>query len=398
MHTKVFHIIGYLASRYGGPPKFALSLGKAMEKHGFESCWWATATSSEKKELAYLCGKAFLYTARFPCSWNRSPELAIELQKKIETTDILHLHQIWDYPLWKAAKIAHRAGKPYIVTTHGILDQSWRYQSLKKRIYMKLMARFILNNASAIHAMNTHEVNGLNRLGIHTPCVLIPNGIDMDEFQTMPEKETAEKAWPHLKGKKVVLFLSRLSPEKGLDILIQSWKLVDRILPDALLVLAGPDNKGYLSKMRKMVQRFGLQDSVMFSGFVKGDLKKALLNRANMFVLPSFTEGFSTVVLEALSLGKPCIVTTGCNIPEIQEVGAGYVIPTGDKDALYRSLHRMLTLSDTERKEMGDCGKQMVAKQYHMDIITRKIKGVYEHILEHKPLPLGGRGSNPNNG
>lgn len=382
MTINVFHIIGYLAPCYGGPPKFALNLGKAMGKYGFDSCWWATANAEEKKELTYLGKKTFLFSSRYPRSWYRSPELGRELREQIQGADILHLHQIWDYPLWIAAKIARRAGKPYIVSTHGIFGQNRRYEGLKKRIYLKLLARFILKNASAIHTMNIHEVNGLKKLGIHTPCVLIQNGIDMNEFQTMPTPDVAERTWSILKGKKVVLFLSRISPEKGLDVLIQSWKHVIAEQPDALLVVAGPDIKGYLNNVRKMVHSSGLKDSVMFSGFIQGDMKKALLNRANMFVLPSYSEGCSTVLLEALSTGKPCVVTTGCNLPEVQEAGAGFVVPNGDQYALYCSMLNILALSDLKRKEMGDCGRKIVSNSHTMDIVAEKMATVYRRILD----------------
>jgi glycosyltransferase involved in cell wall biosynthesis len=377
-----------MAPRYGGPPKAAISLGQGVAEYGIDSYWWATATADEKKELAYLGKNACLFHSRTPNSWHRSPELKRELRKRIDEADILHLHQIWDYPLWVASKLARKFGKPYIVTPHGIFCQPWRYGSIKKKIYLWLIARSILNNASAIHAVNSFEVDGIKNIGIKVPYVVIPNGIDVEKYNLEGHYENAKKIWPNLSGKKVVLYLGRISPEKGLDILLQSWKETIKIDPNALLLIAGSDCRGYLEKINNIVRIYKLEDKVLFTGFIQGFKKEALLNKADIYVLPSYSEGFSMGVLEALASSKPCIITKDCNFPEVQDWGAGYVIPTGNKEALSHALIKMISLSKIQRKKMGESGRLLVKKQFTLDIMTRKMKTVYECVISKRTVPI----------
>jgi glycosyltransferase involved in cell wall biosynthesis len=385
-NIRVFHILGYLASRYGGPPKVAIGLGRAMSAYGIDACWWATASSKEKNELAYLGGKAFLFPPEFPHSWYRSQSLARELKKRINEADILHLHQIWDYPIWTAAKLARQTGKPYIVTTHGIFSEGWRYGAMKKQIYMKLIAHAILKNASVIHAVNKSEITGFKKVEINAPYVVVPHGIEPDEFEKMPNPEQAEKLWPVLIGRDIVLYMGRLSPEKGLNILLASWSKI-KVISNALLVIAGPDYKGFANNLRNMISQYGLNNRVLLTGMIMGDAKKAMLSRANMFVLPSYSEGLSTVVLEALAAEIPCIITNGCNFPEIQKVNAGYVVPAGDIEALTNAVLKMMAQPDLQRKEMGRNGRRLIMRKYTINIMAKKMLAVYRYMLEQSPVP-----------
>lgn len=385
---KAFHVLGYLAPRYGGPSKSSVSLGQAMEKYCVSASWWATATREEQQELAHLGEQAHLFPPRFPHFWYRSPPLARALETAIDETDILHLHQVWDYPLYAAARLARQRGKPYVVSPRGIFNHPWRYAGLKKQLYLRLIALPFLNAASVIHAVVPAELSGFRQVGIKAPYVVIPNGINPGEFEKMPHPNYAEDLWPLLKGRKVVLFLGRLSPEKGLDVLVGSWRFVAKEEPSAFLVLAGPDNKGYGATIKMLAGKCDLDKKVLFTGMVQGKEKRALLGRADLLVLPSYSETIGMVVLEALASVKPCVITTGCNFPEVQEVGAGYVVPTGDKAALSNALLKMLALSDAQRQEMGGRGRQLVMKEYTWDTIARKMLTVYRCILESKPVPL----------
>jgi glycosyltransferase involved in cell wall biosynthesis len=359
-----------------------------MVKYGIDSFWWATATVDEKKELAYLGKKACLFPFRSPNSWYRSPELKRELRKRIDEADILHLHQIWDYPLWVASKLARKFGKPYIVTPHGIFCQAWRYGSIKKQIYLWLIANSIMNEASAVHAVNSYEIDGFKKIGLHSPYVVIPNGIETEKYCLTDPPGNAEKIWPNLRGKKVVLFLGRLSPEKGLDILLESWKTTIKAEPEAMLVIAGPDYKGYSVALKNLANKYKILGNILFTGIIQGEEKITLLYNTDVFVQPSYSEVYSLAVLEALASGKPCIITKGCNFPEVQELGAGYVVPTGNKEALSIALIKTLSLSKIQRKKMGESGRQLVIKKFTVDIMARKMMTVYESIISNKTLPL----------
>jgi glycosyltransferase involved in cell wall biosynthesis len=383
----VFHIIGYLSPRYGGPPKVALCLGKAVKKFGIKVSWWSTATPMELQELAYLESQAHFFEPGFPRSWYYSRKLRQDLAKKINEADLLHLHQVWDYPLYAAAQLAQKHNKPYVVSPHGIFTQRWRYASLKKRIYLNLMARPFLNKASCLCATVPAELEGFKRAGICAPYTVIPNGINPDEFASLPATREADERWPVLRDRLVVLSLGRISPEKGLDQLIPAWKQVIRQYPTAFLMIAGPDHRGYGAVIESLVDQEDLRHHVFMSGILQGRDKLLALSRADIFAQPSYSEGFSLSILEALVCGKPCVITTGCNFPEIAHVGAGEVVET-NVDALSAALLKLLPLSSEERQKIGEQGKKFVLENYTWDIAARKMLTVYHCILDGRPVPL----------
>ena len=148
-----------------------------------------------------------------------------------------------------------------------------------------------------------------------------------------------------LKGRRVVLYLSRISPEKGLDELIPAWSAVIKkpSYSDALLVIAGPDDRGYRSKIEDMVLRAGLEAHVLLTGMVNGRNKFALISRADLFTLPSYSEGFSNALLENLAAGKPALITPGCNFPEVVEAGAGICVEP-ERNSLGEALMQLLDM------------------------------------------------------
>jgi glycosyltransferase involved in cell wall biosynthesis len=184
----------------------------------------------------------------------------------------------------------------------------------------------------------------------------------------------------------VALFLGRLSPEKGLDQLIPAWRQVIRHDPQALLLLAGPDHQGYRASVEASVEREALRDHVLMPGMLQGREKLLALSRADLYVQPSYSEGFSLSVLEALACAKPCVITTGCNFPAVGASGAGEVVAP-QADALSAALLGMLALSPQARQEMGLRGQSLVAQKYTWDSVARQMLVVYRCLLENRPVP-----------
>ncbi len=383
---KVLHILGYLAERYGGPPRVAINLGQALQKLGVGVSWWATATEADKIGLAELDPGAYLFPTKFPHSWCRSPDFRHTLARHIDEADVLHLHQVWDYPLYAASQLARKHNKPYIVTPHGIFSQPWRYNSLKKQLYLRLIAHPFLNNAACIHAITPTELSGFGKVGLQVPYVVIPNGIDRREFAELPTPSIAEQQWPELQNRIVVFFLGRLSPEKGLDLLIHAWKNIKVQYSKAILMIAGPDHNGYRSEVESFVAKWGVKDSVLFTGMLKGRHKMQALSRADIFIQPSYSEGFSMSILEALAAGKPCVITENCNFPEVAEIDAGKVISSTVED-ISDALLSLLAIDRYTRQQMGLRGKHLVINHYTWDIAAQKMLTVYENVIEGEPIP-----------
>lgn len=383
----VAQVLGYLAPRYGGPPSVALHLGAAMKRMGVDSTWWATATDGEIAELAHLGDRAFLFNGRFPKSWHRSPALFHELWKNGGHIDLFHLHQVWDYPVYAGARIARAYKKPYIVTPHGIFVHPWRYRGLKKQLYRWLLAEHILDKAACVHAVCKEELKGFQDIGIKAPFAVIPNGVNPAEYEDLPGLLTAKGIWPEIGSGPTALFLGRLSPEKGLAELVSAWRQVQERFPHAQLVIAGPGDGWYRKELESQVIRCGIADSVLVPGFLFGDKKLAVLRLADVYVQPSVSEVLSLSVIEALACAKPCVITTNCSFAEVARSGAGEVVDAR-ADALAQGLIKILSLTERERRDMGERGRQLVAENYTWDLAARKMLTVYRCIIEQKPIPL----------
>jgi len=303
------------------------------------------------------------------------------LQGEVQHYDLLHIHEIWHHPHFAAYCAARKFNKPYVVTVHGALD-TWclNYKSLKKRIYAALIQRRILNEAAAIHAITQDEVKDIRAFGVHSPVVVIPNGIDPGEFCDPPKKEEIEKLYPELQGKKVVLFLGRIHPIKGLDILAKAFGVIAKERDDIRLMVVGPDNEGCQKQVEQILEVQEVRRKCIFTGTLTGEQKLAALSRADIFVLSSYSEGFSMAILEALACGLPVVITRQCNFPEVAEANAGIVIDP-DVDQLAAALYKLIENSGL-REKMGSNGRHLVMEHFTWDKIAGQMVELYQNVLE----------------
>jgi len=309
-------VLACLADRFGGPVAVGKGLGWALVQMGHDLSYWATAAIGDHPEEYPSTDSVHTYGVDWPRSWYHSKSLACGLLAAASSFDILQLNEFWPYPIYVGSQIARRTGIPYVLRPAGSL-QSWTLRrtpakQMKKAAYLAIAGNAIMRNAACIQAASTHEAENILRLRHRGPITVIPNGVDTAQFDGVDASES-EARWPELKDRPVVLFMSRLSAEKGLDILIPAWSelISSAAYKDALLVIAGPDYRGYQAAVEGMIERHALRQSVLLFGMVRGREKASLLRRADVFVLPSYSENFGIVVAEALACGTPVITTTG---------------------------------------------------------------------------------------
>jgi glycosyltransferase involved in cell wall biosynthesis len=385
----VAHILNHLSDTYAGVSIGTQRMVKALARLGIGISVWATHDDDKVGLLADEI-RCHLYRTKWPVGWRRSPELASALKMASRHLDIFHVHTVWSYPQFAAAKMARKRHSPYIVAPRASLEP-WRmnHKRLKKSVYLKLIGNTLIQNAACLHAVATNEVDDFRKVGYKGPVFIAHNGIVPAEFECLPDPTEAEIKWPMLQGRRVVLFMSRLSPEKGLDELITAWSAIVKKLSykDALLVLAGPDDRGYGLRVRELIQDAGIDKNSLLTGMVKGRDKLALMSRADIYTLPSYSEGFSNSLLENLAAGKPVVITPACNFPEVTKVGAGLCVEP-QRDVLKEALMQLLDMSQDKLKNMGNHGRRLVMEHYTWDIAARKIATVYNAILTKKEIPL----------
>jgi glycosyltransferase involved in cell wall biosynthesis len=208
-------------------------------------------------------------------------------------------------------------------------------------VYWEFVVKGVLSGASGVVVCNEAETDVLRGLGLPAPIREIPWGVDIPSAGSLPARERLTAWFPALVDRPFLLFLSRLHPKKGIDLLIPSFAALAQELPDWLLVLAGPDEGGYRAQLERMVADRGLEQRILFTGLVTGEAKATLLTHADCFVLPSYSEGFPVVVAEALGYGRPVVVTTSCHLPEVAEGEAGLVV-LAEVGALATALREMM--------------------------------------------------------
>jgi glycosyltransferase involved in cell wall biosynthesis len=187
--------------------------------------------------------------------------------------------------------------------------------------------------------------------------------------------------FPELRGKKLILFLSRLHPKKGLDLLVEAWARTEGKHPDAQLVIAGPDADGRQAKIRGEASRLGIEGRVTFTGMLAGPMKWSALAAADCYVLPSYSEGLSMALLEAMGAGLPVIATYACNMPEITATDAGWEIEA-NVDALTSSLGGFLERPVEENWAKGRNGARLIASRYSPEQVTRQMAEMYSFVLD----------------
>ncbi len=301
---------------------------------------------------------------------------------------ILHCHGIWLYPSVIAAAVGRNLGVPYLISPRGMLDPwALRNSAWKKKLAGWLYENRNLRSAACIHALCESEYESVREYGLTNPVAIIPNGIDLPpDGAKLPPPWTDKVA----SGRKVTLFLGRIHPKKGLPNLIEAWgrlKAQNATVADEwALVVAGWDQGGHEDQLKKMVSEKGLGGDVLFLGPAFDDAKRACLQNADAFILPSFSEGLPMSVLEAWSYGLPVVMTAQCNLPEGFVAGAAVEVRP-QADSIAGGLERLVSMSDAEHRQMGANGRNLVASKFAWPRIAAEMIDVYKWVLGEGPQP-----------
>jgi glycosyltransferase involved in cell wall biosynthesis len=266
---------------------------------------------------------------------------------------------------------------------------------LKKQIYGNLIEWQTVRRAAALHAVSETEAQDIKRLGFSSELVTIPNGVDVTEFAHLPSRSIFLKRYPIIADKTVFLFLGRIHPKKGLDLLIRAFCQVAKICPNTVLIIAGPNEIGYQKHLEDALAAGGQLDNCIFTGMLQPEERLAALAAADIFVLPSYSEGFPIAPIEALAAGLPVILTEACNIPDIEEAGCGLIV-NPETTSLAEAMSQLANNRELG-KQMGTRGRQLALAKYTWDRIASRMMQVYESVLLGK-RPIAERSLHQNVG
>lgn len=316
-------------------------------------------------------------------TYRYSAKLGIWLEENISNYDAFIIHGIWQYHSYGAWKTLHRFSKPYFVFPHGMMDdwfrRQYRIKHFKKSIYWWLAERKVIRDAQAIFFTSEDEKKSSEHcFSFSTPRQVFPLGIDEP-----PPNEGSSlflQKFPDLKDKRILLFLGRIHPKKGLDLLLKAFEQVFQNQEDVVLVLAGPlSSSPYESELQKLVHSLKIASRVVWTGMLEGALKWSALRSSEVFVLPSHQENFGISVAEALACKTPVLITNRINIwREIESSRAG-LICDDTLESLSASLREWNSLDASSRVEFRHRARQSYENHFRLKPALNKI---HQYIRE----------------
>ena len=305
-----------------------------------------------------------------------NPSILSVAQRQVPLADIIHIFGFYDLLSPFVVGLARTHNIPYILEPIGMFSPIVR-SLLKKKIYHGLLGRRLVSGAEFIVATSAQEKKELVSSGLESQSIVIRrNGIDLSEFSNLPECGQMRSRFSIDSDERILLYLSRLSPKKNPEMLIRSFANLD--LPKTKLVLAGPNESGYLEKLQSIRSELGLESDVVFVGPLFGNEKISALVDADIFVLPSTNENFGNVIAESVAAGTPVVITNKCGIAPYVKNRVGLVV-SPEQHELQQAIVTLLSDASLYKKFELACSD--VAKEFSWDQPAARMEKLYKKVL-----------------
>lgn len=396
---KILQIVPSISLVYGGPSQMVLGLSAALAAQGIEVIILTTDSNGDSGQapldvplnmIIEQDGYSIIY---FHCSPFRRYKFSVDLLRWLLANssefDIAHIHALFSPVSTAAATVARYKKLPYILRPLGTLDPAdlTKKKQLKK-LYAALLERYNLAGAAAIHFTSNQEAKISERFGTKAPDLVIPVGVRPPQPRLLRGKQKRVKAFGISDEQLLVLFMSRIDPKKGLNLLIPA---LERLLigehgcsppPNFHFILAGtnPQDPNYEQQIQQEIKNSTLASRTTITGFVTGELKAALLEEADLFVLPSYYENFGIAVAEAMVAGTPVVISNQVHIwEEIKDAEAGWVCAC-EVNALATTLREALRNTE-ELRRRGANAQDYALRSYSWNAIALSMIQAYRQIV-----------------
>lgn len=372
------HSTSSLDISQGGLPRSVSLLAEHLGKVACKQIVMAYDSTQEKLLPTGPNVQTILLPAQnlWPLNFAYCPTLKMVMKNLCKDTKIslIHSHGLWTHSNYTASRVANSTDVPLIISPLGMLAPwALQYKYLKKRVGWYAYQRKALMAAKAIHATSQNEAINIRDLGLKQPIAVIPNGVNVPKIF---KHECAEGNY--------VLFLSRVHPGKGIELLIRAWA---KIKPcNISLIIAGNGKGKYLDSLKSLAHDLGIQKTVQFLGHVNDDAKWDLYKSAQCFVLPSMSESFGIAIAEALAVGTPVITTTNTPWKDIEDYNCGWRIDL-TVDNLVLALLEVISMTPSDRSRIGLNGRSLVENKYNWTHISNVMTQFYNWVEGISQMP-----------
>jgi glycosyltransferase involved in cell wall biosynthesis len=384
----ITHILGHFYPECGGPanelPLHCRAQAKAGHSVSIRVLEGFPGTSPAIRlnpPIDWFAGKV-QYPYKLGCS-----TMLMRRLRQDSSPDIYHLHGAWLRAMFYGFQEAKRRKRPYLLHLMGMYQQ----YALKQNWLPKVLVRHwfqdrMLRDATCLHVNSVVEVKELRELGFQNPMAVMPVGVDMEAVSRLQAQNSPDSPWPELQGKPFLLYLSRIHPKKGIELLLEAWAHLSSQYPEFRVLIAGSGDADYILACRERATNLGIASTLLWAGHVTETQRCWAYSNAACYILPTYSENFGNTVAEALAHGIPVLTTTGTPWLELKREGCGWVAsPT--VNSLEENLGQALATTSAERIEMGIAGRKLVNERYSLEAVVRSLDAVYRWMLDGGPKP-----------
>jgi len=392
--VKITFVIPYFypAWQYGGQPRSAFELARALVRRG-HSVEVLTTDSIGDARLPGMTGRSVTQNVegiQVTYYRNLSNTLAYrqrlfwpsgffaEIRKRLQGRDIVHIHELRSFLTVAAARAAHDLRVPYVISTHGGLRHLGKKTA--KILFDRLWGDKIAKRASTVLALSSVEETDARAFGIDPKKIRrLPNPVDITEFEKLPNRQGFRDRWKLGNGK-VVLFLGRLHWIKGADLLLQAFQGSHTLFPELRLVMAGPDD-GQEAQLQRMATEMSLESAVRFTGHL-GPLERIeAFVASDVTVVPSRSEVFALTAVESLMCGTPVLLSSVCGLEPQPGTDEGTVFfKTEDAQDLKEKL--LMMIASEQFRDNAAHGRDFVVRHFSADAVAAKAELIYEGVIQ----------------
>lgn len=398
---RILQVVATLAPLAGGPSIACPELSRELARQGHQVSIYASDVDGSGHlkvpldcpvpddgiEIHYFRGLCW------PGRYMYCPGMWRALRHTVAEFDVVHIYSVYGFSSSAAAYWCRKRGVPYMVHPHGSLDPFLRRRHRpRKWLHAKLLAERDYRKAAGVLFNSTEEMRlASGWSGLKMPLggtwkapkrFVVPVGIDPRWLQE-PDSAAGQRfrsKYSALMDRRLVVHFGRINFKKGLDILADAFAKVARDCDDLHLVVAGPDNEGYGRKVRRWLAEGGVLERATFTGLLEGDDRFAVLQQAEVFALPSYTENFGQVVAEAMASGVPVVISDQVNIwPDVSRADAGLVVPC-NAEATAQALRSILDYP-VRGRQMGINGRRWVAEHLPWKVVAAHMATAYDEIV-----------------